>query len=58
MNGFFTPEHVQSMKPMIQSTVDKVLNQMIEKGCDKPVDLVENFSLPIPSIVSNLLRLS
>lgn len=39
------------MKPFIQSTVDNVLNRMIEKGCNEPVDLVENFSLPVPSIV-------
>ena len=40
------------MKPFIQSTVDNVLNDMIAKGCDEPVDLVERFSLPIPSIVN------
>lgn len=51
MSAFFTPEFTESLKPSIQATVDKVLNAMIEKGCEKPVDLVENFSLPIPSTV-------
>lgn len=50
--AFFTPEYVESRKPFIQAIVDKVFNQMTEKGCPEPVDLVENFSLPVPSIVS------
>lgn len=57
VDAFFSPEHVESIKPLIQSTVDKVLNRMIERGCDKPVDLVESLSLLIPSIVSNPLHL-
>jgi nitric oxide reductase len=52
VSAFFTPEYIDSMKPFIQSTVDNVLNDMIAKGCDEPVDLVERFSLPIPSIVN------
>lgn len=51
MSAFFTPEFTESLKPSIQATVDKVLNAMIEKGCDKPVNFIENFSLPIPSTV-------
>ncbi|GES63841.1 cytochrome P450 55A3 [Aspergillus terreus] len=51
VSAFFTPEYIDSMKPFIQSTVDNVLNDMIAKGCDQPVDLVERFSLPIPSII-------
>ncbi|KAL5360530.1 cytochrome P450 55A2 [Aspergillus floccosus] len=51
VSAFFTPEYIDSMKPFIQSTVDNVLNDMIAKGCDEPVDLVEKFSLPIPSII-------
>ena len=55
MAAFFTPEFTDSLRPSIQSTVDKFLNGMIEKGCDKPVDLVESFSLPIPSTVRKRL---
>lgn len=51
VSAFFTPEFTESLKPSIQATVDKVLNAMIEKGCDKPVNFIENFSLPIPSTV-------
>lgn len=46
----FTPAYTDSMKPFIKSTVDNVLNDMVNKGCDK-VDSVERFSLPIPSII-------
>lgn len=53
MSAYFTPEYVESIKPFIQETVDKVLNRMIEKGCDQPMDLVESFSLPVPSIVGS-----
>lgn len=56
VSEFFTPEYTESLKPFIQSTVDNFLNDMIEKGCDKPVDLVERFSLPIPSIVRSRFR--
>jgi nitric oxide reductase len=51
VSAFFTPEYTDSIKSFIQSTVDNILSDMIEKGCDKPVDLVERFSLPIPSVV-------
>ncbi|KAJ5773741.1 cytochrome P450 55A2 [Penicillium paradoxum] len=51
VSAFFTPECVDSIRPFIQSTVENVLNDMIVKGCEKPVDLVESLSLPIPSIV-------
>lgn len=56
MAAFFTPEFTDSLRPSIQSTVDKVLSDMIKKGCDKPVDLVESFSLPIPSTVRKPLH--
>ncbi|KAI1980386.1 hypothetical protein LOZ51_002127 [Ophidiomyces ophidiicola] len=56
VTSFFTPEHIESMKPQIQRTVDHYLEEMIRKGCEKPVDLVEQFSLPIPSkIIYDLL---
>lgn len=49
---FFTREHVDAMRPQIQKIVDFFLGEMIKEGCEKPVDLVEKFSLPIPSRVS------
>jgi len=50
---FFTTEHVKSLKPYIQKTVDELLDKMKAKGCaDGPVDLVESFAMPVPSYVS------
>lgn len=51
VESFFTPEHVESIKPYIQKTIDDLLDDMIAKGCDEPVDLVEKFALPVPSYV-------
>ncbi|KAL2829348.1 cytochrome P450 55A2 [Aspergillus pseudoustus] len=48
---FFTQEHVDSLKPLINETINSVLEKMIANGGDKPIDLVEHFSLPIPSLV-------
>lgn len=47
----FQKPHVETLKPYIQKTVDDLLSSMIEGGCSKPVDLVEKFSLPVPSYV-------
>ncbi|KAK4184186.1 putative cytochrome P450 B-class [Podospora australis] len=46
----FTKEHIDTLKPLIQATVDDLLDKMKEKGCSSgPVDLIENFALPVPS---------
>ena len=50
----FVKEHVQTLRPYIQKTVDDLLDAMIAKGCEKPVDLVDKFALPVPSYVSNV----
>lgn len=47
----FEKPHVETLKPYIQKTVDNLLDSMIAGGCSKPVDLVEKFSLPVPSYV-------
>lgn len=52
---FFTIEHIEAMRPEIQRVVDFFLDKMVKDGCTKPVDLVEKFSLPIPSYVGNQL---
>jgi cytochrome P450 len=49
----FVKEHVQTMRPYIQKTVDDLLDAMVAKGCETPVDLVDKFALPVPSYVSN-----
>jgi fungal nitric oxide reductase len=50
----FVKEHIQTMKPYIQKTVDDLLDAMVAKGCKTPVDLVDKFALPVPSYVSNV----
>ncbi|KAF6810483.1 cytochrome p450 55a3 [Colletotrichum sojae] len=47
----FIREHVETMKPYIQRTVDELLEKMAQKGCKEPVDLIESFALPVPSYV-------
>lgn len=49
---FFVADRVETMKPYIQKTVDQLLDQMIARGCKEPIDLIENFALPVPSYVS------
>lgn len=51
VSPIFVKSNIETMKPYIQKTVDGLLASMIEGGCSKPVDLVEKFSLPIPSYV-------
>lgn len=64
MTGFFYPcrsmieslfnrEHIDTMRPLIQKTVDSLLDNVIEEGCtEEPVDFVAKFALPVPSYVS------
>jgi nitric oxide reductase len=49
---FFSHQHVESMRPHIQQTVNKLLDAIVKEGSEKPIDLVEKFSLPVPSYVS------
>lgn len=49
----FTREHIDAMRPHIQKTVDSLLDNIIQEGGDKPIDLVEKFALPVPSYVSS-----
>ncbi|KAM0214187.1 hypothetical protein ACHAQD_005544 [Fusarium lateritium] len=48
----FTPEAVMDLQPYIQKTVDDLLDELRKKGCaDGPVDLVQEFALPVPSYI-------
>jgi cytochrome P450 len=51
VESLFTYEHIQSMRPHIQETVNNLLHTMIAEGGSTPVDLVEKFALPVPSYV-------
>lgn len=47
----FTWEAVEKLRPHIQITVDTLLDRMVRVFGEKPVDLVENFALPVPSYI-------
>jgi len=51
----FSKESVYNLRPKIQETVEKLLETMLTKGGKTPMDLVENFSLPVPSYVSSIV---
>jgi len=51
VESFINGEALERMKPHIQKTVDTLLSTMIDGGCEKPVDLVEKFALPVPSYI-------
>ncbi len=52
---WFAPEKIKSMRPYIDKTVNKLLDQTISRGCaNGPVDLVEEFALPVPSYVGSI----
>ena len=46
--AFFTPEAVDKLRPMMQETIDTLLDNMIRKGCQEPVDFIRNFAESIP----------
>lgn len=48
-------EHIEGMRPHIQQVVGSLLDALVKNGGTKPVDLVEKFSLPVPSYVSTRL---
>jgi cytochrome P450 len=49
----FTFRRCEAMRPQIQELVDHHLDQMIDSG--PPADLVDDFALPVPSLVIALL---
>ncbi|AEO68221.1 4b72ec53-8c48-4fb7-868a-96bdfe2182ab [Thermothielavioides terrestris] len=52
VESWFTPEKVKSMRPYIDKTVNDLLERLKAKGCaNGPVDLVEEFALPVPSYI-------
>jgi cytochrome P450 len=42
----FTPKRVELLRPRIQELADDLIDRMIDQG--PPVDLVRNFSIPLP----------
>jgi cytochrome P450 len=45
----FTIKRVETLRPAIQQIVDDLIDQML--ACRTPVDLVQAFALPVPSLV-------
>lgn len=48
----FTRAYAETMRPQIEALANSLIDDMIKEGCEKPVDLVEKFALPLPSYVS------
>jgi cytochrome P450 len=53
MTGDFTFRRCEAMRPQIQELVDQFLDEMISNG--PPADLVNDFALPVPSLVIAML---
>ncbi|KAH7399892.1 cytochrome P450 55A2 [Cadophora sp. MPI-SDFR-AT-0126] len=49
IESIFKKEHIDSMRPQIQETVNSLLDKMIAEGGSEPFDFVEKFALPVPS---------
>ena len=49
----FTVKRITAQRPRIQQLVDTFLDRLISKG--QPGDLVQDFALPVPSLVISLL---
>lgn len=57
ISDLFTYEHIETMRPKIRETVSQLLDEMLKKYDGQPIDLVEHFSLPVPSYVRSYLPL-
>ncbi|EKD17103.1 uncharacterized protein L3040_000372 [Drepanopeziza brunnea f. sp. 'multigermtubi'] len=49
VESVFTKQHIDSMRPQIQKTVNSLLDKVIALGGAEPFDFVEKFALPVPS---------
>ncbi|EEH22787.2 hypothetical protein PABG_04998 [Paracoccidioides brasiliensis Pb03] len=49
--SLFTRKNSETMRPHIKAIADILLDEMIQHGCENPVDLVEKFALPLPSYI-------
>ena len=55
VESIFKKEHIDSIRPQIQETVNSLLDKMIAEGGSVSFDFVEKFALPVPSYVCNPL---
>jgi cytochrome P450 len=49
VTGAFTVRRVETLRPRVQQIVDELIDELL--AGPKPVDLVEAFALPVPSLV-------
>ncbi|KAE8452851.1 hypothetical protein EG329_013123 [Mollisiaceae sp. DMI_Dod_QoI] len=49
VDSLFTREHIDSLRPQIQKTVDSLLDAIIKEGNSQPVDLGDKLAVPVPS---------
>lgn len=53
VTSFFSDEYIKKMQPYIQQTTNQLLHALKSKGCAaRPIDIVEEFALPLPSYAS------
>ncbi|MGA4859466.1 cytochrome P450 [Streptomyces koyangensis] len=53
LNPDFSLKHMRAMRPEVQEVVDGFIDRMLAKG--PPSDLVEDFAIPVPSLVISRL---
>jgi len=46
----FTANRIRRLRPRIQEIVDECVTGILERGAGRPVDLVQELSLPVPSL--------
>jgi fungal nitric oxide reductase len=54
VESIFKKEHIDSLRPSIQKTVDDLLDALVKEGGSSPVDFIDKFALPVPSYVTPL----
>ena len=57
VESVFTKEHILSIRPQIQKTVDSLLDTIIKGGSSQPVDLGKKLAIPVPLYVRHLARI-
>ncbi len=51
VNKAFTPRSVEAMRPMIQATVDQLLDAGLKRGRGSKLELMEDLAYPLPVLV-------